>query len=135
MRRFIQIFIVLSLAIIAVFSCSDKSTEPDDVDDYELKHARLYAHVEYDDGTPVEDTRVWLFLYDLPNDTIWTLGGTALTDEYGITMADFAVLAHRDTVISYVKRTGYISDTIIFRVEYEGQVFGHEYHLIKGGNQ
>jgi len=135
MRKLLLVILLSVSAGLAIFGCSDKSTEPDDGDDYELRHARLYAHVEYDDGTPVEGTRVWLYLYDLPNDTIWTLGGTSLTDEYGITMVNFAVLAHRDTVVSYVKRTGYISDTIIFRIEYEGQVFGHEYHLIKGGNQ
>lgn len=124
---------ILLLLVICLISCSDKSTDNGgngDGNHYELRHARLYAHVEFGDNTPIENTRIWMFLYNLPNDTIPVLSGTPLTDEYGNTVADFAVLTYRDTVISYVQRTGYMSDTIIFRVNYDGQVFLNNYTLL-----
>ena len=124
--------IIISLAILAlpiIFGCSDKSTDPgnSDPEPEKWKHFTVYAGVKDSTGAPVRMAWIFMTLYTF-NDSIPGISG-APTDDFGMVRIMDAVLINKDSVSAYAFKDSLVSDTIRFRVYYDGQEFYLNFQL------
>jgi len=130
MRLYIQIFLLL---VVCLIGCGDKSTEPVNGGGHDdVKLFRLYANVKDSAGNPVEKAWVYVVCYTFV-DSISTTKG-AMTDEYGNTILNDAVLYHRDTVLAFAHKGSVYSDTIQFHVDTSGQWFFRGFVISDAGD-
>ena len=126
MKRYIQIFIILSLAIMAIFGCSDKSTDPDE-DSNEIR-PNLTIHVVDDDYVALYRANVSLTRYLV--DTTEMLVRIGQTNELGIYYASPIITAEMlDSLTIIIWKTGYLSDTNGIKILYDGQIFNLHFQL------
>ena len=126
MRRFMQIFIILSLAIIAIFGCSDKSTEPDD-DNNEMR-PQIHIFVTDTAYNPIKNAYIEMTFY-LKDSTI-AFTSNSRTNDYGYYYCTPAITANfLNHIEIHALKGGYISDTVSIEVLYNYQVFNLNFRL------
>lgn len=129
MRHICNIVILVVINLLIVIGCSDKSTDPvnSDPEPEKWKHFAVYAGVKDSTGAPVRMAWIFMTLYTF-NDSIPGISG-APTDDFGVVRIMDAVLINKDSVSAYAFKGSLVSDTIQFRVEYDGQEFFFVFEL------